>query len=334
MRRKKARSHETSWKKEQKRRRFGKTREIIVRLVTTLIFITLLWSSFKVWQSFRGSLWDGQHQINFVVQAKEIAVFSYHPQDQMLNILTIPKLTHLVVAGGFGEYQINNIYKLGELEKIGGGKLLSRSLQEFLAVPIDGYLVQTADSSLQIPNGNLSKSDLVSLYLCVLKGSCKTDLTGWDLVRLLLAFNQFKTGQIKIANFQEEGVSKEKVLPDGSTITAPDYVIIDNLSLELFSDKSALDEEITVGVLNGTSKGGLANNVGRLVKNLGAELINTSDADTEYEQSVLYYRSEKIKDSYTFKRLAQIFQVKKMQLNNQLEGDISLILGRELIPLL
>jgi hypothetical protein len=334
MRRKKARSHETSWKKEKKRRRFSKTRDIIIRLVTTLIFITLLWSSFKVWQSFRRSLWDGQHQINFVVQANDIAVFSYHVQDQVLNILTIPNKTHLVVAGGFGAYQISNIYKLGEIEKIGGGKLLSRSLQEFLAVPIDGYLIQTTDSSLQVSSGNLSKSGLASICFCVLSGSCKTNLTGWDLVRLLLAFNQLKTGQIKISNFQEEGVSKEKVLPDGSTIMSPDEVTIDNLSVELFSDKAALDEEITVSVLNGTFKGGLANNAGRLVKNLGAELINTTDADTEYKQSVLYYRNEKIRNSYTFKRLAQIFKVKKIQLNDQLEGDISLILGAELIPLL
>ena len=128
----------------------------------------------------------------------------------------------------------------------------------------------------------------------------------------------------------KEGILKEKKLPDNSIILEPDYLFIDRLSSELFSDKSALDEEITIEVLNGTSKAGLAYNAARLIKNMGADVIGIADADVDVdvEDTIIYYRNQKIKKSYTLAKIDQIFHPKNIKLNEKIEADLTLILGK------
>lgn len=318
-------------KKKSKRK---ETRRLLMANLIFLSFLCLIgWLFYFLWQSYRKAIWDGKYQLNFVIQTDQVMIFSFHPEDKVLNILTIPSQTHILVADERGEYQIGNIYQLGELEKIGGGKLLSSSLREFLALPVDGYIIKPPDSIQPLTeeslNDNLEKGKLLSLYFCLLRKRCQTNFSGRDLANLLLKINQLKSGQIKTVAFDEVGMVKEKTLPDGSTILQSDYFRIDQLSQELFSDKTILNEGITVLVLNGTSQIGLANNMGRLVKNLGAELIGTGNTKRDFKNSVIYYRNKKLKDSYTLKRLAKIWQIEKIEKNDQIEGEINLILGED-----
>lgn len=300
------------------------------KLVLSLIIVFFIFILFLIWKSWKKAIWDGKHQLNFVVQAGQVMVFSLHPEDSILNILTISPETHIPVARNFGEYQIGNIYQLGELEKIDGGELLRLSLQEFLAVPIDGQIiVKNPKLKVQSQNESLEQGKLFPLYFCLLKRNCKTNLTWWDLTRVFLKINQLKPGQIKTIDFDQTGIIKEKILPDNSTILQPDYLVIDQLSFKLFSDKSALDERITVSVLNGTSRPGLAKKVARLVKNLGAEIISTGNTNNNFKKSVIYYSNEKIKDSYTLSRLVKTLQITKIEKNNQIKGDINLLLGED-----
>lgn len=293
------------------------------KLVLFLIIVLFLFIPFLIWKSWKKAIWDGKHQLNFVVQAGQVMVFSLHPEDSILNILTISPETHIPVARNFGEYQIGNIYQLGELEKIDGGELLRLSLQEFLAVPIDGQII------VKNPKLKVKSQRLLPLCFCLLKKDCEMNLTWWDLTRVFLKINQLKPGQIKTIDFDQTGIIKEKILPDNSTILQPDYLVIDQLSFKLFSDKSALDERITVSVLNGTSRPGLAKKVARLVKNLGAEIISTGNTNNNFKKSVIYYSNEKIKDSYTLSRLVKTLQITKIEKNNQIKGDINLLLGED-----
>ena len=297
-------------------------KKILTRLAWLFIFIIFIWLGFSFWQIKKRSRWDGKHQLNFVVQAEKILVYSFHPEDGILNILAFDNKTHIPAAKGFGEYPIENIYKLGQSEKIGGGRLLSLSLSEFLAVPLDGHFVQIKNKKLKIKN---------DILLCRFNKKCLTDFGWWDLLKIWQQFSKLKPGQIKEVDFTETGVLKEKTLADGSLILQPDYLRIDQLSLNLFSDKSVLDEGLTVSVLNGSNITGLANQAGRLVKNLGCQLVNTSDADKQVDKSAILYKNKELKNSYTLKRLVKAFEVKEVRQDSQIEPEIVLLIGKDVI---
>lgn len=317
---------------------YAQRQELIIRLFTAIFFIGIILLFFFLWRSFRRVVWDGQSQINITVQTDDIVLLSYHPKEGMLNSLIIPKSTHLEVVGGLGEYPINNIIKLGKTEKIDGGILLSRSLQKFLAAPIDGYIIQVNNQSAngwtKIKNDDIKNGKLLTMDWCWFSRECQSNLSFWDILRLTWVFSQLKPNQIKAVKFEEEGILQEKTLPDNSQILAPDYLVIDKLSLALFSDQSVLDEELTIEILNATEKPGLANAVARMVKNLGAELINTGDADERRDNTLLISKNKNITQSYTWRRLNKIFSIKNWQIDKQAEAEITLILGKDTIPLL
>ncbi len=286
--------------------------------------LLLIWIGFVSFQTINQAVWDGKHQLNFVIQSEQIIVFSYHPEDQFLNILAIPKSTHIEVAKNFGAYQIGNIYNLGNMEKIDGGELLLMSLRNFFGVPIDGYI---KIDNCNIGSRMLIEANLLPILGCLTKGKIVSNFNFWDFVRFIPKLHSLALSQIKTINFLQTGMLQEEVLPDNSLILLPDYPRIDNLVLELFGDKTALNEAVTIKVSNGTEVSGLAKEVGRLIKNFGAELVGTDDAGTLYNESVLYYRDAKIKNSYTFRKIKQIFKVKKLIHHDQIETDINLIVG-------
>lgn len=306
-----------------------KIKSLFLRLVTFVVFIFFVWFAFFVYQSFKNALWDGEHQFNLVVQNEKIFVYSYHPGDGLFNILLIPEKSHMPVARGFGQYPIANIFKLGEMEGIGGGQLLSLSLEEFLAVPIDGYIIRSPQSRSSLTDQALSEVNFIPLYLCVFQNSCQTNLTSLDLLRLFLSLRQLKAGQVKLVDFSETEGLKEEELVDGSRILQSDYFVIDKLSLKLFSDEQALEEGLTVSVFNATSGSGVAKNAGRLIKNFGADLVNLGDSNEEVEKTRFSYKSEDLKDSYTLKKLADVFGADEIVFDNTIGAELKLVIGND-----
>jgi len=138
------------------------------------------------------------------------------------------------------------------------------------------------------------------------------------------------SGQIRLLDFSQTQAIVRETLPDGSTILKPDYLKIDKLSLELMGDLTALEENTTISLINSTLTSGLANNFGRLVKNLGLKLIHTADGQENVKTSVIYYKDDQVKKSYTLKRLVTTFQLKKVEKNDGMEEDLQFVLGEDL----
>jgi hypothetical protein len=292
-----------------------------------IIIFALLFLFFALLKSRKQAIWDSKYQLNFVLQADKVMVYSFHPEDNLLNILIIPEKTHIPVVGGFGDYQIGNIYELGKLEKIGGGELLSLSLQSLLAAPIDGYI--KLQPTYKIKSETLAKGELLPLLTFYLQGRINTNFSWWDIINLVRKTRGLDIGQVKTVDFLTTGLIKKEILPDKSIILQPDYLRIDELSLELFSDKHALKERISVSVANGTNTPGLAKEAGRLIKNFGAELVNTGDVADNYNNSIIYYRSQSVKNSYTFNKLVKLFKIKEIKADNLMGEEIGLIIGSE-----
>lgn len=297
--------------------------QVFVRAATVFCIFIILFLGFKIWQTFKKSLWDGRHEVNFIVQAQEVVIFSFNPEKNFLNILRIPGNAYIPLAKGYGEYRITNIYKLGEMEKIGGGELLSSSIQRFLAIPIDGWVKLKEEKKL-------AGDKLLPVFLLVLKRQAKTNLSWWDLWRLFWQTKNLAIDQINEVDLKRTNFVSRQTLADGSEVFKFETTSVDDLTIKLFSDERVLEEDLQVIVLNGTDHSGLANDMARVIKNLGAELIGVKDHSLEINRSQIFCQSRTQATSYTAQRLAKSFdmELKNEKLNEQ-EVDLVIVLGED-----
>jgi LCP family protein required for cell wall assembly len=99
--------------------------------------------------------WDGTSRVNLLVMGLDLRegetetdaprsdtmiLLSMDPLNNTVSILAIPRDMWVAIPG-FGYYKINSAYHFGELYDLPGGgpELASRTVEEFLGVPIDYY---------------------------------------------------------------------------------------------------------------------------------------------------------------------------------------------------
>lgn len=313
---------EPRWQKEQRVRKRKLVGQIFIRGVTVFVIFISLFLGFKIGQIFKNSCWNSKHEINFVIQAGDVTIFSFNPRKRLLNILKIPGDTYILAAKGYGEYKIKNIYKLGEMEKIGGGELLSSSIQRFFAVPVDGWI--------KLENYQLENNNLLPVFWLVIKRQARTNLSWWDLARLFWQTRNLAVDQINQLDLKKTNFISKNTLGDGSEVFKFEITSIDELTIRLFSDEEVLDEDLQIVVLNGTDYPGLAKDMARVVKNLGAELIGVKDSTSKIDQSQIFCQSRAQAISYTATRIARSFdmKIKNKKLDDQ-EVDLVIVLGED-----
>lgn len=303
--------------------------DIFSRLLILLLLGLIFFLPFSIYQGIKKSVWDGKNNINLVIQGERIFIYTYHPDDEILNIISLPNDLYLETARGYGEYKLKNIYQLGGVEKIGGGELLRMSLQNLFVAPIDGQIIKIKNEKLKMKNKNLEKGKLTSLYLCLLTRRCETNLSVWDLIRVFSHLNKLKFNNINLVKIEETILFKKEKLADGSEVFRLETLQIDDFSQRYFTDKKFLNEGLKLSILNATNYPGLAKNVSRLLKNIGGEMVSSKDADQVFDRSILYYSNEEQKKTYSFKKISQIFQIEQVLWDSQIEGDVRLVLGKD-----
>jgi len=279
------------------------------------------WLAVCFWRTNRQSVWDGEHNFNFVVRGERVYIFSYQPADEVLNIISLPSDLFLPVAKGYGNYKLENIPQLGELEKMEAGELLRMSLQNFLAVPIDGFIFFNNCRPGEIEDQKFS--------LCLIGQKCRTNLSWWDLLRFKFRQNRLKLNQIRTLAIEEECLLKKEKLADGSEIFSLETSLIDDFSQRYFSEKDILTAGLKITVANESSAVGLAKKAGRLLKNIGAEIVINEKTDQHSLQSLLYYREKAYQKSYSFQKMVQVFGVKETIFDPQMRADLNLVLGED-----
>lgn len=170
----------SSWRRKQLGIKQEKIRATwILGVKYALVLAILLVSSWLAVRA-RGSLWNGSSRFSLIYSDNvTIQVKNFIPQDKKIVILEIPGEIYTTVPFGYGDYQIKNIYKLGELDDR-GGPLLKSSLQALMGIPIDGYVV-----------GN------------------KSDLSWWDMVRLYYRERIFKSDLVKLTTFSDAQINED-----------------------------------------------------------------------------------------------------------------------------
>lgn len=288
-----------------------------------LFFLLVIFSGIKFFRMNNNSLYDTKNNFNLALEDQQnLYVISFHQQSGLLNILQIPGNIYVPMAKGFGEYPLSSVWGLGEMEPYGGGWLLQLSAQNFLNVPISGW------AKVNSQNQNKVTKKTVTNWLVGLLRHNQSNLTRFDILRLLWLVNGLKTSQIIVYQLDQTQASEAVDLPDGSTAYRVQEEYLQKLAKELFSDAQFSADGIVWAVLDNYSQyNSLAVKAAKIIHNIGGEAIPIFARDDK--AGGIYCDQEEICNSYSAKLLAKTFNlpIKKQELNES-RGEALIVLDQ------
>jgi len=289
-----------------------------------IFFFLIIGFFFYQVKSLRPSVWDGSSRINFVFSAQTVAVASLETGNNLV-IFKLPENLYLEVFHEFGQYQLGSVYELGKLEGK-GGELLGETVQEYLGVPIGGY-IRIANSKWQIVN---SKKFILNWLILSTLGRGETNFSQWDLLRFWWSIKSLRSDKVIFIDLEETNILSEKRLPDESLIFETEFFRLDELVGKYFKNSRIEKEGIEVEILNATEHLGLANRVARLVMNMGGEIISIGNADNKIRNSKFEIRNEEIKKSYTVRKLEKVLGIKaEIGEMDKSRADLLILIGED-----
>lgn len=177
------------------------------------------------------------------------------------------------------------------------------NIHKLLEVPIDGEI---RSSSLVL---NKPISQVLSNILFGF-GDIKTDITVIDIFRIFLFTKTTSPG-----NFTQRTVSANL-----------DETALDKISAILFSDPKIADENLSVGIINGTAEYGVGNRLARLISNISGNVVLVSTAQSQEDKSVILYSGKK---TYTLRRFKKLLGFEVMENKSQSLADITIQIGKD-----
>lgn len=320
---------------------------VFIKLIVILICLVLGWLLVSLGWSLKKSVWKQKGNLNLVVQSEKTYLMSYHPDDETLSIVVLPPNLYLDAALGYGEYQLENISKLGRIQVKNGGGFLTKSLQNYFHLPMDGYIIQVnsvpPDDSLvgiptrPMPGGKkfivkseaIEKGNVLSLVFCVVTHKCETNLSSWDLLKIFNKFRQLKLTQVRVIDLLDQpNMVRQEKLPDGTQVLRLETLMLDDLGQKYFTDKLFISDHLKTILINATDYPQLAQKVSLLLTNSGLEVIVAKDEEN-LDQSIIEYANPDFARYDTFKKIKRYLNIEKSQLNTELEGDMEIILGED-----
>lgn len=307
-------AHNKGWKQVQSNKQAGKQTKLALIVIGIMVGLLILSQLIKLTQMFfnpwkqsttikRTYTWNGNYNINIVLKGKDLALLSYDPKNEKATIVDIPPVTYLEAASGFGKWQLDSIYGLGETQKnIGGYYLLKNTLVSFFGLPIDGYIDFSGQYS-QMENFKIVSEFRKNIFSTILLlPFIKTDLTPFELIRLKIGLSAIRFDKIKRIDLQTNNSLLPDKLLDGSDILTPDPIKIDS-SISDLADPIIQSERLTIAIFNSTDHPQLAQRAARLITNIGGDVIITTNSDNKTPKSYVAG-----KESKTLTRLKQIFE--------------------------
>ena len=278
--------------------RKAKKKLLTVRRTLFLLFLVLVVGGiYQGDRFFSASLWDGKHRLNLVVVAQPTLVISVIPTQKAVCGISLPDKTFVKAIHGYGAYRIETLYPLGQLENR-GGELLAESVQEYLGIPIDAYLL--AERPV------MAKNSFAQVVVKLFKGEGETNLTKWDLARLWWQLGRIREDKFSVVDLGETSACRQVNLADGTEATEIDPQRVARIAKQIFQDNWLVNEDLAIKVLNGTGHPGLAKQAARLVDNLGGRLVGIGDWEEKITQCRLV-SNQANRFSYTVQKLIKIF---------------------------
>lgn len=170
----------------------------------------------------------------------------------------------------------------------------------------------TTDGYIQIDNSSQIGADVTPfLWSSILHtADWQSNLTVFDKIRLLLFSKSVTTN-----NKTTEMISLINPAPASET------TIINTLT-----DQGIADENISIQIINATNITGFGQRLGRVLTNMGADVIDVSTAQNIQEKTTIQYFGTK---SYTVNRLAKLLGIPATEIATQPIANIVITLGSD-----
>lgn len=303
---------------------------LIIALGKTIQLINRYTQPLTVEKQIKSYLWDGRSNINLVVHSRQISLVGFNPVESKVTIVNIPDNTYLKVSDKFGSWKISSVYGLGQSEKPAvGNTLLVGSISLMLGLPVDGFLFYKGDSLTVDLIGNLKQNPYSALRSI---NDLETNLTPIELFKLYKGLSSVRFDKIEVIDLQDAGLMEEDKLADDSIVYQPDLIKLDSIAPN-FYENQITQEQLTVAIYNATDYPGLAQKVARLVKNIGANVIISSNSSQKLANGTIVLKNNNLKDSFTNKKLNQLLKFGKMNFDlsrlEEFRADINILLGED-----
>lgn len=299
-----------------------KTKVVAGKIIFVIFAIFLIWFFWSLYQSWKNSEWISGTRLTVAVGGQNPKIYSFNPQSKKLTQIKIPLKTQISVSGGMGDWLVENIWKLGEQEGV-GGQLLADSLEKSLGLPIDAWIEETGESLFTSSQLGIFSS----IYQAIVTSRAKTNLTFYDRLQILLQTSSSGRSGRNEVDLAALGVVKRAKLGGGED----GYVIIPDkakIAWESYRDDLVFAESKKIIVINASTKAGLALEVTRVVSALGLRVIGTSSEKTDIEVNDCEVRGWKSHiESVSAERLAKMLGCGVRDVEISSPQDIELVLG-------
>lgn len=282
----------------------------------------------------RGYEWENKFNLNVIIIGETVALLSFNPTDKTATLINIPNNTYLNVPKGFGLWQLRAIYPLGQQNNPPNGNLLLEgALQGLFGVPIDGTLEFKSEEMKNMSPEEILEYLKTNPFNVFYYYGLQSDLTPWELIQLKFYLPQVRFDKIKIIDLLDTNVLDETLLADNTQVFVPDEIKVDDV-LQNFIETEIRSENKSIAIFNATSHPGLAQKAGRIVKNLGGNIIFTTNSKEKIDKTIVLGEN-----SFTFEKLEQIFglecssgtncdKISDQEVNSS-RADINIVLGED-----
>lgn len=324
------------WKLEQKKRRQKNFFSLLKGIISLLLLLLVVFLSFSIVKTISKVQLNFHGRTTVVLNTIPVLLLSFEPKNKLI-IISLPSNIYLQVPRGFGSYKLSSIWDLGDLEKsVGGGRLLKETIEEFIGIPVDGWLgwkIGNYHIGSQEEDIISSKNRLTSWKYLVkpketlaLFKNVQTNLNLLDLVWFWWQIKLTRFDKMNYIDLSHTEVLSKLTLADKSEVVTVNPLALDYFLKELFYDAKIINEHIGIEVLNGTDQAGLANRFSRLITNLGGNIITLGNSDQRIDQCLII-GEKKILESYTGQRFINIFNCKKIIQKPESRADLQIVVG-------
>jgi len=241
------------------------------------------------------------------------------------RIISIPVDATIDTSGSYGTYPITSLWRLGEMEKRGGG-VFSSTLGSALGIPIRYYLGSNELFSSKDP-AEKQLSDLFSLPTLVgfVNGTVKTNMPIGIFLSIISPVSNALSSDNSIDLAHSLAISETEV-PDGTSVAKINPDGVDLVMKQSFELPDLRNENIRVIINNTTNTSGLGQKIARMLSHVGINVVAIDSEDTAIKTCEVVSQPQ-YKQSLTVRTLLSFFSCRLTTSEETKHGDVLLRLG-------
>lgn len=275
----------------------------------TLIFLVLGALAFVIgYMIFGPHIWDGTSRLSIAIQKKDsedVIVATYDPQAGSVTTIKIPGNTEVNASKNLGIWKLSTISKLGENEKINGGKFLAATITKSFRFPIEGW---AEEEILDSGFSGIFKSTRTNLYLK-------------DKIALaLFSLNVKSTGRINLDLSNTDYLTEAK-LSDGSN----GFEIAQNIPVKIssiFTDTNISKRNVNVVIIDRIPSDFITSRVGEIIEVLGGKIATIEKLPPDSTDCLVKGKDDAVG------KIARLFDCKISKETLLEKEDVEIIFGQ------